>query len=220
MSDSISFSFWTLALISIGTYLAIGLSRYRIIHRTPFRFQQHLPFELHDSFQDPAHRYQVWRWLLLIGVISLFVFWEGNFVYPTIALSYLLLALMTLWLISLMSLFIIQVKRIEIYLLIVSLFFVSTVALLFLSSYLLLTNPFSRWQTFLPWTALAQGVGQILILLNPKLKRWAILEKVGEDNEKPLYRRPAQFVMAYTQWLTIANVLLWVVLTQIEALIG
>ncbi|MEY3431477.1 MAG: hypothetical protein RIS53_375, partial [Bacillota bacterium] len=72
----------------------------------------------------------------------------------------------------------------------------------------------------LPWTTLGQGIFQLIILLNPRLKDWALLEKVEGTNEKPLYRRPIQFVMAYTQWLSLANVMLWVLLTQIEWLIG
>jgi hypothetical protein len=56
--------------------------------------------------------------------------------------------------------------------------------------------------------------------MNPRLKDWALLEKVESTNEKPLYRRPTFFVMAYTQWLSLANVMLWVLLTQIEWLIG
>jgi hypothetical protein len=220
MNEAISFSLWALTFIFFGTYFVIGLSRYKAIHKKSYRLEQQLPIELHDAFYDQSHRYGVWRWLLFFGTLSLFAFWEGNFVYPSVLLTYILLGIMTIWLISFLSLFMIQVKRIEIYLLIVSLFFVTTVALLFLASYITLTSPFNQWQTFLPWTTLAQGVIQLAVLFNPKLKQWALLEKYGESNEKPLYRRPSHFVMAYTQWFTIINVLIWVILTQLEKLIG
>jgi hypothetical protein len=90
----------------------------------------------------------------------------------------------------------------------------------FLASYIILITPINPWHPYFPWTTLGQGIIQLGILLNPKLKDWAKLEKIEGTNEKPLYRRPTHFVMAYTQWFTLLNVMIWVLLTQVAYLIG
>jgi hypothetical protein len=142
------------------------------------------------------------------------------FVYPNLPITYVLLALMIIFLISTMGIFTLEPRKIEMYIWMVTLYGVSIVAILFLGSYVTFTSPYPQFQTFLPWTTLAQGIFQLSLLMNPRLKDWALLEKVESTNEKPLYRRPTFFVMAYTQWLSLANVMLWVLLTQIEWLIG
>jgi hypothetical protein len=113
-----------------------------------------------------------------------------------------------------------RTKRIEPYLLLVTTYFVSAAAMFFLASYIILITPINPWHEFFPWTTLLQGVIQLGLLLNPKLKDWSKLEKVEGTNEKPLYRRPTHFVMAYTQWFTLFNVMIWVLLTQVAYLIG
>jgi hypothetical protein len=213
-------AFWLGAIVFLFAYLWNGLRLYQRQHRTPFKFQQQLPFELHDAFFQPSRLGHPGRWFLMVGMISLFAFWESVLIQPAWLVSYLLLALLVIWIIATVSLFVMQIKKIEIYLMLVSLHFVSAVMMLLLASYLTLTGPYFAFQTFLPWTTMAQGIFQLFLVANPKLKQWAKLEKVGEENEKPLYRRPTYFVMAYTQWLTLANVLLWVLLTQIEYFIG
>lgn len=216
MNAPILWMLWVMVFVSFGTYLYLGITHYLVIKKTPFRFFQQLPFELHDIYFDHRQRVAPFRFLIVLGAVSLFAYWEGMFIYPSIPLSFVLLAMMTIFLLSMLGSFILQPKKIEMYIAMVTLYLVSIVAILFLSSYLTFMSPFSQWQTFLPWTTLGQGILQLLLVLNPRLKQWAVLEKVEAGNEKPLYRRPAHFVMAYTQWLSLANVLLWVILTQIE----
>ena len=222
MVDAIRFMFWTLALVMFFSYGWIGLQHYQKTLKQTFQWWQQLPFELHDLLVRPGSRYGIAKWFLIIGSVSLFAYWDMVFVIDTFPVSYIFLAFVSVWIISFLSLFFFNAFKIELYLLVVSLFFVSTTAMLFLGSYLTLTYPFQQWQTFLPWTTLAQGIFQLILLMNPKLKTWAQLEKVNGvgTNEKPLYRRPQRFVMAYTQWLSIANVLVWVLLIQLESLIG
>jgi hypothetical protein len=64
---------------------------------------------------------------------------------------------------------------------------------------------------------LALSVIQTLIVFNPRLKQWSQLEKTG-SNEKPLYRRPARFVLAYSQWLTLLNVIVLTLVSYIASL--
>jgi hypothetical protein len=215
MNEAISLMFWVVTFLAFASYLYFGVQAFTRIKKIPFRFFHHLPYELHDLYFDPRQRLPYLRYLLIVAVVSLFAYWEGLFVYPSLPISYVLLAIMTLFLFGLLSIFMFQPKRIETYLLMVTLYLVMAVAMLFFASYVLFVSPFGVWQGFLPWTTLGQGVFQLALLLNPTLKQWAVLEKVESGNEKPLYRRPTHFVMASTQWLTLANVLLWVVLTQL-----
>jgi hypothetical protein len=220
MNEAIVWMLWVLIWISFSGYLYFSIQSYQQIKKVPFRFQEHLPFELHDIYFESGQRLASLRWLLLVTIISLFAYWESFFVIPSIPLTYGLLVMATFFLLSLLGVFITKTKRIELYLLLVTTYFVSAVAMLFLASYLILITPINPWHPFLPWTTLVQGVIQLGLLFNPKLKDWSKLEKVEGTNEKPLYRRPTQFVMAYTQWFTFFNVMLWVFITHIAYLIG
>lgn len=220
MNEPILWMLFVLVWISFFGYLYFSIQSYQQLKKVPYRFQEHLPFELHDIYFESGHRLASLRWLLLVTIISLFAYWESIFVIPTMPLTYGFLALATFFLLSLLGVFITRTKRIEPYLLLVTTYFVSAVAMFFLASYIILITPINPWHPFFPWTTLVQGIIQLSILLNPKLKDWSKLEKVEGTNEKPLYRRPSHFVMAYTQWFTLFNMLVWVLLTQIAYLIG
>lgn len=220
MNEPILWMLFVLVWISFFGYLYFSIQSYQQLKKVPYRFQEHLPFELHDIYFESGQRLASFRWLLLVTIISLFAYWESIFVIPTMPLTYGFLALATFFLLSLLGVFITKTKRIEPYLLLVTTYFVSAVAMFFLASYIILITPINPWHPFFPWTTLVQGIIQLSILLNPKLKDWSKLEKVEGTNEKPLYRRPSHFVMAYTQWFTLFNMLVWVLLTQIAYLIG
>ncbi len=220
MNESLLWMLWILTFILGAGYLYFGCNQFKKINQKAYVFYHHLPFELHQKPLAFQFTFQPLNGLLISFLVALFAYWEGLFVYPNQPLTYLLLSLMIIFLISTMGMFTFQPKRIEIYLALVTLFLVSVVAILLLSSYLIFMSPYNRLQTFLPWTTLAQGVFQLILLLNPKLTDWALLEKMESGNEKPLYRRPTFFVMAYTQWLSLANMMLWVFLTQVEWIIG
>jgi hypothetical protein len=220
MSDAILWMLWMLTWISFSGYLYFSTQSYQQIKKVNFRFQEHLPFELHDIYFETGQRLASLKWLLIVTIVSLFAYWESFFVIPTIPLTYGLLMLATFFLLSLLGVFIIRTRTIEPYLLLVTTYFVSAAAMFFLASYIILITPINPWHEFFPWTTLLQGVIQLGFLLNPRLKEWSKLEKVEGKNEKPLYRRPTRFVMAYTQWFTLFNVMIWVLLTQIAYLIG
>jgi hypothetical protein len=220
MNDAILWMLWMLIWISFSGYLYFSLQSYQQIKKVPFRFQQYLPFELHDIYFESGQRLASLRWLLLVTVISLFAYWESFFVIHTIPLTYGFLTLTTFFLLSCLGVFIMRTRRIEPYLLLVTTYFVTATAMFFLASYIILITPINPWHEFFPWTTLLQGVIQLGLLLNPRLKEWSKLERVEGANEKPLYRRPTQFVMAYTQWFTLFNVMVWVLLTQVAYLIG
>jgi hypothetical protein len=220
MNDAILWMLWVLIWISFSGYLYFSVQSYQQFKKVPYRFQEHLPFELHDIYFESGQRLASLRWLLLVTIISLFAYWESFFIIPTIPLTYGLLTLATFFLLSLLGVFITRTKRIELYLLLVTTYFVSALAMFFLASYIILITPINPWHPFFPWITLLQGVIQLWLLLNPKLKDWSKLEKVEGTNEKPLYRRPMHFVMAYTQWFTLFNVMIWVLITHIAYLIG
>lgn len=221
MNDALVWLFWFLILISIFGYLFFGLIQFKKIHKTNYLFHHHLPYELNEKETLHGQLFSSQKVLFFFFIVSLFAYWETMFVFPGLPISYLLLLLMVIFLFSSVSVLIIHPKQIEIYLMMVTLYLVSYMAVLFLASYITFTSPYTQFHSFLPWITLIQGIVVILLIMNPSLKRWAILEKVNSSsNEKPLYRRPTFFVMAYTQWLLLANVILWVIFTQIAWVIA
>lgn len=220
MNDGLLWMLWIFIFVLLSGYLFFGITQFKAIKKTPYLFHYHLPFELHEIPIPYVDTFQPLKGLFIFFLVSLFAYWESVFVYPSLPITYVLLTIMIIFLISTMGIFTLQPKKIEIYIGMVTLYAVSIVAILFLSSYVTFTSPYSQFQSFLPWTTLAQGIVQLTLILNPRLKNWALLEKVEGTNEKPLYRRPTYFVMAYTQWLSLANIMVWVLLTQIEWFIG
>lgn len=220
MNDGLLWMLWIFIFVLLSGYLFFGITQFKAIKKTPFLFHYHLPFELHEIPIPYVDTFQPLKGLFIFFLVSLFAYWESVFVYPSLPITYVLLTIMIIFLISTLGIFTLQPKKIEIYIGMVTLYAVSIVAILFLSSYVTFTSPYSQFQSFLPWTTLAQGIFQLILILNPRLKNWALLEKVESTNEKPLYRRPTYFVMAYTQWLSLANIMVWVLLTQIEWFIG
>jgi hypothetical protein len=220
MNDAIVSMLWVIIFLASASYLFFSMTSYQKLKKIPFRFQQQLPYELHDIYLEHGQRFQPFKWLIIVIAVSLFAYWESMFIYPNMLLTYVFLVVLVWFLLSLMGIFLLQPKRIEVYLLIVTSFLVSATTILFFSSYLTYASPYSSLQTFLPWTSLVQGIGQLILVMNPALSRWAKLEKVEGTNEKPLFRRPQHFVLAYTQWLTLINMMVWVFLTQFDYLIG
>ena len=48
------------------------------------------------------------------------------------------------------------------------------------------------------------AVGMLLLIINPRLKSWASLEAVDNGDGEKTYTRGKVFVLALTEWITIA----------------
>lgn len=219
MGNSYTALIWSFWVVSTICYGLLTFTTYKKIHRRNFRFQQQLPFELHEVLHHRQSRFSVYAYLILLMGISLLAYWQAIWIQTFSPVTYILFIFMVFFIITMLMLFLYQPQKIEVYIFIVSLFYVSAIAMMFLGSYLAFIHPLEQWHSFLPWTTLSQAILQLILVLNPRLKQWAQLEKVESANEKPLYQRPTQFVMAYTQWLTMLNVILWVITTQFELII-
>ena len=48
------------------------------------------------------------------------------------------------------------------------------------------------------------AVGMLLLIINPRLKSWALLEAVDNGDGEKTYTRGKVFVLALSEWITIA----------------
>ena len=207
-----------LLFITIGFVTYFFLKHYQFHHRHPFRWQNQFPYELSQNryFQIPF----IFVWVFIfIAALSIGYFSQ------ILTILYLpryqfVSVLFVLWLMSTTLLFWIRPIHGNWFLWFHLLPISFLILLFFYTSFSFYTGPFEQVQTFFPYTSILQGVLQLLLMLNPKLKHWYQLERIEEQNKKPRFQRPMWFVLAYSTWLTMFNGIVWLMLLQVEMLIG
>lgn len=207
--------FFLLTSIIVGYFL---LLHYRQNHHHSFRWQNQFPYEL------PQNRYfQIPSFLIVVVVLIAGV--AVGYFSMLLSLLYLpiyqILGILFLtWMLSFLILFWIRPRQSN-WFLILHLLPITLLSLFyFYATYAFYSGPFEQFRFFLPYTSFVQGIVQLLLLMNPRLKTWYQLERIEETNKKPRVQRPTWFVLAYTTWFTLLNGIVWLVLLQLEMLIG
>ena len=174
----------------------------------------HFPYELMEGLSDVQRRYV--RIPLFIGALAVVSFFYGAYTANGIFLTYVILALALLAMVAWILLFYVKTRVVERHLLIASLFMMLVLLLDFIVAYYLFMTPFN--DVFAPWLVygiLALGIGEMVLMLNPRLKKWSQLETKTE-NGTASFIRPRYFVLPLSEWLTFLNVALVTLLTFVS----
>ncbi len=86
--------------------------------------------------------------------------------------------------------------------------------ILCLNDYQLFTNNLSLVMVFVVGFF---GILYFLLILNPKLSRWAYLDKEVNSDGTYYYKRPKLFPLAYTEWASMIFVLIGAILSLVES---
>lgn len=205
---------WTFLVVIIGSFLRLA-TRYRTVKKRPFDWRQEFLVEAANLVViHPLFR---WVWML-IGTYGV-TYFTLVFYVPQLASFFLLWILVLWWWLTACFLVWIEPHKTMLFVNWHAMFMTLTFMMMVFTAFVFWQGPYSRFQSFFPITSLIQASLQLLIILNPTLKDWFRLENVS-SNEKPLYQRPQWFVLAYSEWLSLFNGFVWIILLQLEWLIG
>lgn len=207
------------ALFVIASTVLIWLATtdYKRIHKRHINPWNEFPFEW-LLVQRETGKFQFVRGLLLVILVTGFALCITLFQTSLGNLFFFFIVILTFVIASTYFVFFLDPHRIEIFIYLNVVFLVSPWMLFVWTSYGLFQSLLTTMPSWLMIVSLSLALIQTFIVLNPKLKQWSQLEKTG-SNEKPLYRRPARFVLAYSQWLTLLNLVVFVIVSLIASLI-
>jgi hypothetical protein len=208
---------FTLLIVTTGMLIWLAISDYKLIHKRHINPFNEFPYEWFKIHQETG-KYNFYRGLLIAILLMFFALMIAIYQVQLGNLFFFFVVVLTFVVASTYFIFFLDPRRIEIFIYLNVIYLVSPLVLFAWLSYghyasLLMMMP--SWSSFV---TLGLTLIQILIVFNPRFKQWSQLEKAG-SNEKPLYRRPERFVLAYSQWLTLLNLVVLVIVSYIASLI-
>lgn len=208
--------FFSLTVFSFFTAILIGQSQIKYFLKQKFSFLNEFPFELHRVKNNLFTL--ILTSVLIIGGIAFFGFnyvvFFTNYLFTTI----LLLLVAGFLALSLIGLFFLLQGQINYHVLNSSIFMVLVLVYQALIIYNYFVTPFQDFAGFLLPLVAILGSIQLVIILNPRLKNWAVLEKSGEE-ENLNFTRPKIFILPFSEWLSIANLFLTMIVVLISLMI-
>ncbi len=207
---------FTVWLITLAVFIWVGINDYKIIHKRYLNPLNEFPYEWLKIHRDTG-KFNFYRGLVIVILISFFGLMIELFQASLGSLFLFFVVILTFQVASTFFVFFFDPKRIEIFIYLNVVFLMTPLVLFMWISYGHYVSIFTVFPQWYGVVTLALSVIQTLIVFNPRLKQWSQLEKTG-SNEKPLYRRPARFVLAYSQWLTLLNVIVLTLVSYIASL--
>jgi hypothetical protein len=194
----------------------LAISDYKLIHKRHLNPLNEFPYEWFKVQQETG-KYNFFRGLLLAILLIYFALMIAIFQDQLGHLFFFFVVILTFVVASTYFIFFLDPRRIEIFIYLNVIFLVSPLMLFAWLSYGQYASLLMILPSWFGLVSLALTMIQILIVFNPRFKQWSQLEKAG-SNEKPLYRRPERFVLAYSQWLTLINLIVLVIVSYIASL--
>jgi hypothetical protein len=161
-----------------------------------FSFLNGFPFEL-------VNRTVLFLSIMVLAGLSaifyIYFFYSAFFILNqplTLLISLITSAMMVSWI----FLLIVSPLKTKPHLLLSSIFMVLNTSLSSIITYYLVVTPYEKYPDYLPFITGLIFIVQIILLINPRVKNWAILEK-KEDNGQIEFLRPKVFVLALYEWL-------------------
>lgn len=202
---------------SIVFGLFVLVYAYQHYLKRPFVWQQTFLYELlFFTYPIPPRLSAMFIWIGSLGI----GYFTTLFYEPNDAILTLLWTCSVLWFMSSVVIGWIPIRRTTMFLAWHVGWMIVTMMLLFLAAYVVRVDGRETLPSWIQWTSIVQALFQAGLLLNPRLKTWYQLRNVSDNKEKPLYERPRWFVLAYSEWFTFFNGLIWIVLLQLQILIG
>lgn len=209
--------------VALGCYLAtfvlfliiylVNIRSFKDEYGDKFSFLRHFPFELDQ--EKKGDRKFIYRALIILVFalmgVSYILALKDYFEYTT--LTYVIAIFGVISYLSLFFLAIIDTRYVKIHLLVFGLNFLSTLAniisIAFYAFYFIdwkfpFAFTFPSWVGYLVFAlTLVFIIALFIIMINPKLRDWARLEKQVNGDGTISYRRPKVFILALSEWLTI-----------------
>jgi len=214
MSPEIMIVALAVAGLAVTMLLALALPLYAKHTGERYSLLNHFPYELLESLNPWQRRYLQIPLMLLGAAIPAFFY--GAFAAPGLYIPYIIVGIAVLAAAAFVLLFYVRTRVVERHVLAASLFMMLVLLLDMFVAYYAFTTPFdAAFGDMLRYGSLALGLAELLVMLNPKLKRWSQLE--ATDNQGAVaFRRPRYFILPLSEWVSFANMLILAVITLLS----
>jgi hypothetical protein len=217
MDISLLVATFAMIVIGFGACLLSGRAAYRMEEKANYKFSNHFPYELLNAFGTKYAA--LGRILVIMTTLGILLFGYFGFAFPNLYQAIFVMVGFTLCGSLLATLFMTDMRYAKLHLLLASLYFVMVVFTAVAVCYFVITSPYTVYHQALAYIAGVVAVVEIVIALNPRLKRWETLEAVTQEDGTVSYERPQRFVLAYSEWLTTGLLLLLIASILLAALI-
>lgn len=201
MNNAILLVFITLLSIFAIT-LIFQLNMFRIKQGRSFSFHNEMPFELVEGLDKGLIHYQ---YLLYLIISTLFLAF-GFFYVKTPIFYYEILLLISLLVNGILFylMFFLKVSALKKHLFILT-FYIVTLATSFLSFGLYMQLSPHLINNNLPIAIISYilGIVTLGLVLNPKLKKWPIMDKIEQQDGTNIILRPKKFILAIYEWIYV-----------------
>lgn len=214
MMTYIALSLYLTTYLFFSLIYLINIRTFKNVAGESFSFLRHFPFELDEDKRNDRHFFLRAAIILIIPLMCASYVLILKDVYPLTSLAYIMTISGALSYVLLFFLFIIDTKYVNVHLTLFLLFALTCVinaisaiwlAFLFIDSTLYISILFNDVIGYIiaifGFIILAV---EVVILVNPKIKNWAKLEKHVNEDGTIIYKRPKIFILALSEWLLIA----------------
>ncbi|OQC11392.1 MAG: hypothetical protein BWX74_00197 [Tenericutes bacterium ADurb.Bin087] len=201
MDNIIHIAFFASLSLFIIT-LIFQLSLYRYKQDRKYSFRNELPFELVQGADIKFINYHYVLLFLVTIANLLFAFKYLQHIYSWY--EYLLVGALALSSIMLYLLFFVKVYEIKKHIIVVIIQALTVVTSYFAFGLYAHISPFGKQNIVFGIVGYIFAVFGILVLLNPKLSKWPIMDKVLQQDGTVLILRPRYFLLALYEWGFIA----------------
>ncbi|MCH3976140.1 MAG: hypothetical protein LKF69_02415 [Bacilli bacterium] len=207
-------------LVAFAVEIIVGLYSYQMNQQRHYSFWNELPFELAQGANKsflPLH-------YSAVGVFTiLWIFYPIFLFYGQMTDYYYVLTFMASWVVTgvaMAAVFILTYVNIKRHLFFLSILFVTTMLNSAMAAILFFRFPYFAYHPIILSTLLAlPAIAALLLAINPKMKKWPIMDKITRQDGTIEILRPRHFFLAYTEWSLIALNFILLILISIGLLI-
>ncbi len=204
----------SILILDIILLTTLGLTNFRAYHKEKFNFFGNFPFEMHDKKAMPINNY-VRSCILIFALSSIFL---QIFLFSGVSIfsHSLTIIIGSLSAVSLVLVFFINLNNPKFHLLAVTLSItlniLSYAALIFMT---IKTPLFIENKVILYIIAILLGLGELVLILNPKMTTCFKLENEENEDGTITYKRGKRNYLAFVEWFTFFSHLAFIILSLI-----
>ena len=209
MNDPLFILALTFFIISLIAFILISRKDYATNSGNKYDMRNMFPYELYE-YRKSGSPYSLISRIALFS-LSLAEALPLLFLFPTTvsdpaSLSYFFLMIITnaIAIICFVILALVPIRHLKLHLYTSTLYFISTIVSTGMFAIFYITNFIGVAQDFeivLGSIAAILCFASIAVSINPKLSKWAQLEKEIKEDNTATYKRPKHFALAYSEWL-------------------
>lgn len=214
-----AFGFLLVAIFLFFSFIFISLFNYRNRFKKAYHLRSHFPYEFnyHGKYSDNIYGNLVYA-LYVVAVIVFLIFFNNNY-----SNGYLIFALIAggISLVSLTAIIYIPIDQLRTHMIVAALAFIFSLGFSFaiaLASFFKYKETSSIPALISLIVSIVVTLIYVILILNPKLSRWADMDNETKSDGTVVKVRPRWFVLAYSEWAMMFLYLISLVSLLVETI--